>query len=735
MDANTTQFLRGGYAVLAAILASLVAIADWYWQGAGAIAVLYVGVVIVASQSRNAAVVLVSAAACVVLLLLVGALNPVAEQFVARLLIALTIGAVTLLSLQWLRLRSSQLRRVAIDQRWASDIEETHRERDSKSRELTSLVEQLNAERQKLALSEERTRLLLNSAAEGIYGLDNEGNCTFANTACAEMLGYQSADLLLGKNMHALTHHTRDGGEVYPIGECQISHAFLRGTSAHLEEETFWRRDGSSFPAECWSHPIYENDQLIGAVVTFTDVTERKRLQEALKRDNEELERVVSVRNSDLAMARDRLELALTAGNVGLWDWNARTNKVYYSATYKKQLGYPHDVQWNHFSHWESQLHPDDFDVAHERVNEYFEHRTNEYKSIFRLRCKDGSYRWILAQGDATFDEQGLPMRMIGVHVDITERIENERELKRLNHELERANEALQESNVQLQQFAYVASHDLQTPLRGITGFAQFLRTDYEGQFDEKADDYMRRIVEAAKRMQRMIDDLLIYCRVESRAAPFERTDLNDIVNDALALLDASIEERGAEIQCATLPSIDCDRSQILQLLLNLIGNAIKYCRDKPRVQIDADVGPERCLISIRDNGIGIGEEHLERIFEIFRRLHTREAYPGTGIGLAVCRRIVRRHGGKIWAESVDGQGSTFFVELPINPLHAPAVEASFGDQNPETTEPAGRASRNASDGGTTGQAISPPARPPEVPQHSGRHSGAPLDGERLQNG
>jgi signal transduction histidine kinase len=249
--------------------------------------------------------------------------------------------------------------------------------------------------------------------------------------------------------------------------------------------------------------------------------------------------------------------------------------------------------------------------------------------------------------------------------------------LRKINDELEarveartaellRAKSALEESNIDLQQFAYIASHDLQAPLRAIGGFAQLLQDDYRGKLGEKADDYLDRIVSNTSRMQQLINDLLAYSRVESRAAPFLPNDVGVLVSEAVAMLETSIEEARAEVTYGELPTVSCDRSQMIQVLQNLIGNGIKYRReDPPHVHISAERNGSHWTFSVRDNGIGIDPKHHERIFEVFRRLHTQQEYPGTGIGLAVCRRVVHRHGGRIWVESKRGKGSTFFFTIP----------------------------------------------------------------------
>ncbi len=260
--------------------------------------------------------------------------------------------------------------------------------------------------------------------------------------------------------------------------------------------------------------------------------------------------------------------------------------------------------------------------------------------------------------------------------VDITARKELEDAQQKLSDELEqrvaertselaRANEALERSNVELQQFAYIASHDLQTPLRGISGFAQLLQEDYQGRFDERADTYIERIVVEVKRLKTLIEDLLTYSRVESRARPFEPTDLGRVFDEVVATLEPSIADSRGEVTRGDLPIVAGDASQLAHLLQNLIENALKYHGDEPpRVHVSAKTNGSEWTVAVRDNGIGIDAKHHGRIFEIFRRLHTQEQYPGTGIGLAVCRRIVTRHDGNIWLKSSVGQGSEFFFTL-----------------------------------------------------------------------
>ncbi|MDB6054083.1 MAG: hypothetical protein JWN25_1606 [Verrucomicrobiales bacterium] len=239
-------------------------------------------------------------------------------------------------------------------------------------------------------------------------------------------------------------------------------------------------------------------------------------------------------------------------------------------------------------------------------------------------------------------------------------------ELALINAQLKQSNEALERSNVELAQFAYIASHDLQTPLRNISGFVQLIKVNYADKVDEKGRDWIRRTVQSAEQMHTLIRDVLEYSRVDSRARPFELVSLRDVFNDAVGQLEASIRDAGGEVTCGELPTVMGDRSQLVQMFQNLIGNGLKYHSEKtPQVHVTSQRGCNEWMISISDNGIGIAPRHYERIFEIFKRLHNQQEYPGTGIGLAVCRRVVNRHGGRIWVESESNQGSRFNFTIP----------------------------------------------------------------------
>lgn len=251
---------------------------------------------------------------------------------------------------------------------------------------------------------------------------------------------------------------------------------------------------------------------------------------------------------------------------------------------------------------------------------------------------------------------------VISVIRDITERRQAQQTLEQHARELER-------SNAELQQFAYVASHDLQEPLRMVASYAQLLDRRYRDRLDGDALEFIDYIVDGATRMQHLINDLLAFSRVGTREQTFAAVDANTVVKRVIANLGIAIEETGAKISVEELPPVMGDSMQLVQLLQNLIGNAIKFHGDSPpQIHISARTDNDMIRFAVTDNGIGIDPQYAERIFQLFQRLHNKRDYPGTGIGLAICKKIVERHGGKIWLESDPGSGTSFYFTLhPVN--------------------------------------------------------------------
>jgi PAS domain S-box-containing protein len=275
------------------------------------------------------------------------------------------------------------------------------------------------------------------------------------------------------------------------------------------------------------------------------------------------------------------------------------------------------------------------------------------------LRCKDGSIRRVLIDSNSSWSN-GEFIRTRCFTRDITDRRQAELELQNQKQDLAR-------SNAELQQFAYVASHDLQEPLRMITSYLELLERRYKGQLDERADKFIAYAVDGATRMQTLINDLLSYSRVGTGEQNRKAVDCEKIVQNVLSNLHLSIVQSHAAITHDSLPKVNGDPSQLTQLFQNLISNAIKFHREEeaPQIHIGVDGTNGKWLFSVQDNGIGMEAQYLERIFIIFQRLHSKTEYPGTGIGLAVCKKIVERHGGNLRVESQPDHGSTFYFTLP----------------------------------------------------------------------
>jgi two-component system, LuxR family, sensor kinase FixL len=371
----------------------------------------------------------------------------------------------------------------------------------------------VQARTQELQKLRHRYESILNSAGEGIYGLDIQGRTTFVNPAAAKLTGWRVEELI-GK----------PESDVFWKGSVDTA---LVTRGEHPGEQIFYRKDGSSFAVEYVRTPIMEKEKLIGAVVIFKDITERKRTHDALARKAAELAR----------------------------------------------------------------------------------------------------------------------------------------------------------SNAELEQFAYVASHDLQEPLRKIQAFGDRLKSKLETVNLQEGQDYLERMQSAAARMQRLINDLLTFSRVISKSQPFVPVDLAQVTKEVLGDLEVRIEQTKAHVDLGALPTIEADPTQMRQLLQNLIGNALKFQppNAKPQIHISAQnvrkafngvaeggIEQELCEVTIKDNGIGFDEKYSEKIFAMFQRLHGRNEYEGTGVGLAVCRRITDRHGGTISAKSKPGEGATFVVTLPV---------------------------------------------------------------------
>jgi PAS domain S-box-containing protein len=368
-----------------------------------------------------------------------------------------------------------------------------------------------------------------------------------------------------------------------------------------------------------------------------------------------------------LAGSEERLDRAVTGAGLGLWQWDIERDTIRFNRQWAEILGYGSTETDIPVKEWVKLLPPDDFAAASTAMNQHLEGRAAQYEAEFRIRRPNGEDLWVMDRGKVMErDSKGLPLTAAGTHLDITARKESEAELAA-------AVEQLARSNTELEQFAYVASHDLQEPLRMVANFTGLFGKRYADIVDDKGKEYIRLACEASARMQQLISDLLAYARAGQREERYEEIDGNREFAKVLDILREPVETRNAAVTAGDLPKLRMSAVGFSQLLQNLVGNALKYtARDiRPRIQVSAVEQGEFWLFTVADNGIGIEDRYLERIFAPFKRLHGKGEYSGTGIGLAICRKVVEGHGGRIWAESVPGEGSRFLFTLPRKGIEA----------------------------------------------------------------
>jgi PAS domain S-box-containing protein len=473
---------------------------------------------------------------------------------------------------------------------------------------------------------------ILESTTEGIYAVDQHGNHTVVNRASVQMLGYD-IDEVMGRPSHSTWHHTRADGTPFPEDKCRIYATLRDGISKTVTDEVFWKKDGTPIPVEYAVSPIRVRGEITGAVIVFRDISERKQAEERLLRAKEEWERTfesvpdaIMIINKDNTIARMNKAMAQRMGRS---DEECRGLRCYEVVCGDSEPPYfcPHVLAMKD---------------GKEHIEEVHDHRLG------------GDF---LISTTPLFDK-GEIIGSVHVARDITER-------RRAEQQREQALAELRRSNRDLAQFAHVISHDLQAPLLTIAGFAARLVKNYHGRLDTRADDCIHRIVTGVDKMKQMIEDILTYSKVGSPTIKFTDIDSELVLTQALANLQALIEERRAVIARQPLPTIRANKTQMVVLFQNIIGNAIKFSTRQPHVHISAEGRGSEVLFMVSDNGIGILPENMERIFELFQRLHSETEYPGTGTGLAVCKKIVERHGGKIWVESKEGEGSAFFFTIP----------------------------------------------------------------------
>jgi len=398
----------------------------------------------------------------------------------------------------------------------------------------------------------------------------------------------------------------------------------------------------------------------LAAIVFFFPVKVAVRMEGELRRlfDSLDAARIESDSMRRLAEASEQRFRELVQGlNAIVWEARAETlNFIFVSKEAEQLPGYPVQNWLSEPDFWSRLLPPEE--VA--RVAEFYAYavKNGEARVEYKAFTKDGEIRWLRNMARMVADSTGQSGTLRGVMVDITD-------LKLAEEALVEHAQELARSNAELEQFAYAASHDLQEPLRMVASYVQLLARRYQGKLDAEADEYIAFAVEGATRMQDLIRDILGFSRIGNHAKPPE-VDANAVLKKVLKNMEPAVNECGATITCDRLPTVRVVENQLGLLFANLIGNSIKFRGSSPPlIHIEAQREGGYWRFCVRDNGIGIATEHVDRIFRLFQRLNPRKQYPGTGIGLAICKKIVELCGGRIWVESVPKQGASFYFTIP----------------------------------------------------------------------
>lgn len=515
-------------------------------------------------------------------------------------------------------------------QRSRDELEATVQERTAALREVNAALQSEIAERKRVEASLRREKVLSDTIIETLPGIffviDGEQRLVRWNREAEKVSGYSEAEIAA---RHPLDFFGAGDREAMAR---TMQEGFTRGQASG--EAVLVAKNGSGHPRLFTSKRV-ELDQTTYLVGVGIDIAERRRAEERVQREKRFSDTIIDTLPGIFYLFDEQ-------GRFLRWNDNFERVSQYSAAEV-------------------AAMTPLDFfvgrgrDVIYERISQVFTDGVASAEADFV--SKDGGHTPYFFTGQRVFVDERVCL--IGMGIDITERTLAEEALQRRTEELAR-------SNADLEQFAYVASHDLQEPLRAVASYTQLLARRYHERLDGDAQRFIERTIAAVARMQALIRDLLAYSRVGMRGEVFGATDTEVVLRDVLDDLQAAMSETDAVVTHDPLPVVPGDASQLRQLLQNLVGNAIKFRGEQPpRVHIWTSQRDGFLQFAVRDNGIGIEPEYAERIFIIFQRLHNRRTYPGTGVGLAICKRIVERHGGRIWVESQVGRGTTVYFALP----------------------------------------------------------------------
>lgn len=483
----------------------------------------------------------------------------------------------------------------------------------------------------------------LDAVPVGLFICEANGRPYYANRLATALLGYGAdSSLTLDELVDADQTFVEGSHQLYPRDQLPLMRA-CAGESSHVEDIEL-QRPGRVVPLEMWGTPLTDDSgQVRYGLSAFVDISERRKS-----------EKVLAQHAALLDIAHDVIYMSDADSRLTFWNHGAED---IYGWTREEAVG---RVVYN--------LLKTEFPVPRESIQATL-CRDGHWKGELVQHTKSGERTVVASRFVAELNPDGTVATVMAVNTDITARKRVEAELARIAVEREELNEELRRSNDELEQFAYVASHDLSEPLRAISGPVSLLARRYQGQLDADADRFIGFAVDGCERMQTLINDLLSFSRLGRAELRMSSVDTNALVRTVLDMVRPAIEARRAHVTSDDLPAISGDASQLNQLFQNLLSNAIKFTPPdvEPRIHLGCQQEDDHLRFTVTDNGIGIEERHRERIFGMFKRLHTREAYSGTGIGLAVCKKIIERHHGNLGvADGPDGLGTTFWFTIPL---------------------------------------------------------------------
>ncbi|MDY6834748.1 MAG: PAS domain S-box protein [Chloroflexota bacterium] len=496
------------------------------------------------------------------------------------------------------------------------------------------------------------TESIITNVPDMLIAINPNHELTFVNQGFAHFIGREPDDIV-GTQMHQLiTELNVLTLEWTAVIMERVVHRLKTGEPISGVELEMQNLQGEVIPMLYSASGIKSpTGEVLGEVVLIRDISELKQAER------------------DLAAGKKRLEDILETMLDGVLLGDMQGNLMYVNSAVVSHTGYQKEELLGRTA-MDTLLTDAESSRFISQLQRLFQGESVQVEE-YRIQRKDGTTGTLAVSLAVLKDDHDIPQAIIAVERDVSERKQAEIQREMLLNELSDANLKLSQSNQNLQDFTYVASHDLREPLRKISTFGELLNDSLQGKLEESDRENLDFMIDGAKRMQRMVDDLLMYSRVSTKEASVDRVDLNQVVSDIIKLeLATQIEETGAAIEIQSqLPLINADATQMHQLLQNIIGNGLKYHREgvPPRIILRTKEMPNQQIrVEVEDNGIGIPEEHREDIFIMFRRLHTRGDYEGTGIGLAVCKRIVERHGGSIGVEPALDNGTIFWFTLPI---------------------------------------------------------------------